>query len=392
MNASRRQFRLLMTAETCSLFGDQLLGVALPLAVFDRLGATAAVGILLARVVPAAALGLVGGALADRLDRRRLFVVIALLRALVLLPLLAWPHGGLALVVAVVVGLTSAGQVAGPAVGASLPAVVSPEDLPSANARLAARTVLVGLAAPTVGALLYARQGLSAVVWVDVAMCLLTAVLARGLSLGEHRASASGLVADLRDGVSQLLSDPLLRRLIVVVGVALVGLGVELAVLVPFLRGTLHASAPMVGALTASQALGGLLGAIAVPRIARRWQPQTLIRIGVLGLPAAVLGFLVSREPWQAVPGVVLSGVLVTMLSAGAQTYLQLTVPRTHIGRVLGAIGSLFGLASVLGTGLAALLTQVLPLRGCLAVAAAVEVVAVLVYVLHAPTRRTVEL
>ncbi|HVB27848.1 MAG TPA: MFS transporter, partial [Mycobacteriales bacterium] len=384
---ARRQFRLLMTAETLSLFGDQLLGVALPLYVFDHLGgAPASVMILLARVVPQGLLGVWGGAIADRVNRRRLFIGVGLLRALLVLPLFAVAHGGLALAAAVVVGLAASGQLAGPAVGASLPAIVSPADLPSANARLAARTVLVSLVAPTLGALLYAGPGLRTLVVVNVALYLLSSVVARALDLPEQHQEShpGGLVADMADGVRVLFLNPLLRRLLGVVVVAMFGLAVELAVLVPFVRGVLHGSPTSVGALTTVQAIGGLAGAVAVPLIARRLNSRALIHIGVLGLPLAALGFLVSRHVWQAVPGVALAGLLVTMLSAGAQTYLQLTVPRTHIGRVLGVIGSAFGLASMAGTGLAAVLTHVLALRDCLKVAAAIELVAVLIWTLRA--------
>lgn len=60
----------------------------------------------------------------------------------------------------------------------------------------------------------------------------------------------------------------------------------------------------------------------------------------------------------QTVPGGLLAGLLVTVLSAGAQTYLQLTVPRTHTGRVPGVMASAFGLASMACTALLAVLIR----------------------------------
>ncbi|WP_346927656.1 MFS transporter [uncultured Arthrobacter sp.] len=387
----RRQFRLLMTAETLSLFGDQLLGVALPLYAFDHLGgATASVMILLARVIPLGLLGVWGGVVADRVDRRRLLVAVGLLRAALVLPLLALGGGGLVLMIAVVFGLAASGQLAGPAVGASLPAVVSPEDLPSANARLAARTVLVGLLAPTLGAVVYAGPGLTAVLVLNVMLYVLGSAVARMLELPQSKreGSGAGLVADLVVGVRVLAVDPMLRWLLVVVTVAMFGLAVELAVLVPFIREVLDGSPTAVGALTTVQAVGGLFGAALVPVIARRRGPQFLIQVGVLGLPVAAIGFLASQRVWQAVPGVLMAGVLVTVLYAGAQTYLQRTVPTAYLGRVLGVIASAFGLASMAGTGLAAALTQVMSLRDCLKVAAAVELAAVLVWTMRSAAVR----
>lgn len=376
-----------MTAETLSLFGDQLLGVALPLYVFDHLGgATASVAVLLARVVPLGLLGVWGGAMADRTDRRRLLVTVGLLRAAMVLPLLFVAGGGLGLVLVVVVGLTATAQLAGPAVGASLPAVVSPEDLPSANARLAARTVLVGMLAPTLGAVVYTGPGLVAVVVLNALLYALSGVVAWALRLPVQSAPHEpGLLAGMGAGIRLLLADAVLRRLLVVVIVAMMGLAVELAVLMPFIRGVLHGTPTEVGVLTTMQAVGGLLGAVLVPVIARRRGARALIGIGILGLPMAALGFLVSQVVWQAVPGVLLAGLLVTVLAAGAQTHLQTTVPSTHLGRVLGAVSSAFGIASMVGTGLAVVLTHVVSLRVCLTVAAAVELVAVLLWLVRPP-------
>jgi MFS family permease len=379
----RRQFRVLMTAETLSLLGDQLLGVALPLFAFDHLGgASASVLVLLTRMVPSALLGVWGGVVADRVDRRRLFLAACLLRAGLVLPLLGAPHGGLPLVLLVVVALVALAQLAGPAVGASLPSVVSPETLPSANARLTARTVLLGLAAPTLGALVYARAGLQAVVLVNVGLYLLSGAVARLLRLPApaRPEGRPGVLADLAGGVRLLTDDPVLGRLILVVSVAMLGLGVELAVVVPFVRDTLHGSSVSVGQLSTVHALGGLVGAVTVPRLVRRLDPLGLIRIGVLGLPAAAAGLLVSQQVWHAAPGMLLAGLLMTLLSTGATTHLQRAVPDTHLGRVLGVIGSTLGLASAAGAGGARLLTHLVPLRDCLAVAAGIELLGVLLW------------
>jgi hypothetical protein len=293
------------------------------------------------------------------------------------------------LAIAVVVGLAASGQLAGPAVGASLPAVVRPEELPSANARLAARTVFVGLLAPMIGAAVYARFGLTAVVYANVILYLLGAMVARFLQLPRivRENAGAGIVAEMTAGVRILFADRLLRRLLFVVTVAMFGLAVELAVLVPFVRGVLHGSSLAVGALTSVQAIGGLVGAVAVPSIARRYGPWILIQVGILGLPMSALSFLVSYRVFQAVPGVLLAGLLVTVLFAGAQTYLQIVVSSTHLGRVLGAIGSAFGLASVAGTGLAVVLTRVISLRDCFRVAAVIELLAVLIWAVRTPPR-----
>src|SRR6201995_5108229 len=84
-------FRYLLSALAVSQVGDWLYNLALVTLVYSRThsalwaGATTA-----ARVVPIVALGPLGGALADRFDRRRLMIacdVIRLARMLLLAPL-----------------------------------------------------------------------------------------------------------------------------------------------------------------------------------------------------------------------------------------------------------------------------------------------------------------
>src|SRR5438552_18344088 len=66
-----RDFRLLWFGQLVSLTGRQLTTVALPYQVFKLTGSTLDVGLIgLVQVVPLIVLSIVGGAIADRWDRR----------------------------------------------------------------------------------------------------------------------------------------------------------------------------------------------------------------------------------------------------------------------------------------------------------------------------------
>src|SRR6476620_3941818 len=69
----RREFRLLVTGQVTSDFGSEITFVALPYQCFQLTHSTVAVGLLgAAEFVPILLLALLGGALADAFDRRRL--------------------------------------------------------------------------------------------------------------------------------------------------------------------------------------------------------------------------------------------------------------------------------------------------------------------------------
>src|SRR5215217_8466291 len=84
----RRDFRLLLAGQAVSLAGSMITFVAVPFQVYELTGSSAAVGLLgLAELVPILLLALVGGALADAFDRRRLVLLSEAGSALVALAL-----------------------------------------------------------------------------------------------------------------------------------------------------------------------------------------------------------------------------------------------------------------------------------------------------------------
>jgi MFS family permease len=375
-----------MVAQTLSLVGDQLLAIALPLWVFDQTGSAAATaGAGLCRVLPLALLGAVGGAVVDRSRRRRLLVVTTALRGAAAAPLLlvGWTAVPLAMVFGVVAVLACIGQVSGPAVGASLPAVVSPADLPRANAQLAARTVLVQLSAPALGALLYQSHGLVPVVAVNIGLYGLATLVWLALPLRVPTPSSRNrLLGDAIDGFGVVRRDAVLSRLLAAASLAFIGLSLALALLIPFVRSELRAPARAVGLLTTTEAVGALFGSCVLPALRRQRGESFLLRIGMLGLPAATVGLVISRNVVQALPGLFCAGLLLTFLTTGLQIHVQANIKGTHLGRVLGIVMTAVGLATVVGSGLALALPGVLSLRACLLVAAAIEVAGVALYLL----------
>src|SRR5215469_14694436 len=78
-----RDFRLLFTSQTVSFFGSMMSFVVLPVQMYQITHSSLAVGMLgVAEFVPLIMMGLVGGALADYFDRRRMVQVSELSLAL----------------------------------------------------------------------------------------------------------------------------------------------------------------------------------------------------------------------------------------------------------------------------------------------------------------------
>jgi MFS family permease len=72
-----RDFRRLWCGQAVSLFGTMITTAALPFQVFDQTGSSLAVGLLgAAELVPLLVCAVVGGSLADRIDKRRLLLAV----------------------------------------------------------------------------------------------------------------------------------------------------------------------------------------------------------------------------------------------------------------------------------------------------------------------------
>ena len=154
-----RSFRRLLAALAVSQLGDWLYNVALLAFVFDRTHSAAWLGATtVARVLPVVLLGPLAGILGDRFDRRVVMVASDLARVGAMLGLVAVARYGLPLVLvpALAAFATAAGSPYPSCVAASLPRLLSRDELPAANAARAAIGPLAVIVGPALGAVLLA--------------------------------------------------------------------------------------------------------------------------------------------------------------------------------------------------------------------------------------------
>jgi MFS family permease len=166
-----RDFRLVFASRTVTMFGSQASEVALLVQARQITGSAVAVGLLGAvELVPLAVFGLYGGALADRLDRRRLIrwceaglgCCAALLVINASLPRpRAWP---LYLIAAVMMALAALQR---PSLEASVPRIVARDQLTAAAALLSLSANASLIVGTTLGGLLATWPGPQAVYILD---------------------------------------------------------------------------------------------------------------------------------------------------------------------------------------------------------------------------------
>ncbi|MBY8873515.1 MFS transporter [Micromonospora sp. PLK6-60] len=346
-----RDYRLLWWAAVASRFGDALRTPALALLAATLTRDPRAIAVVtVAGQLPPLLFGLLGGAYADRWDRRRTMAAVDAARAAVvaaLAVLVAGGRAGVATVAAVAALLATLGALFDAASFAVLPALVPPGALPVANGRLQAGTAVAGgfLGAPLAG-LLFAVSaavpfGLNALTFVLAALLVL-AIVPAPPATGRSR---EPVWRSAWAGVRWLRRDRVLWALALVTAGSNVAISGITAVLVLYALEVLRVPPAAYGLFAAGAVVGGLLGALGAGRLAARFGTLGALRGVLLGQSVALAGFAAARHP---VAGAVALGCFA---AGGAvwnslwSAYGQRHVPARLLGRV-GAAQRVVGLAA----------------------------------------------
>jgi len=359
------RFWRLWSAAAVSAAGDGLRLTALPLLAATATRDPRAVAMVTAAgFLPWPLFGLLGGAVADRVDRVRAMWAVDGVRALVLAAFAVLVAAGgpppVVALVALAFLLGAAETVFDNAASALLPALVPRTQLASANARLFTVQTLAGqLLGPAAGGVLFALAAPLPLA-LDAASFLLAAVLVATLPRahrlgggGQERRRWSGLRGQLREGLAWLWGQPDLRTLAAVTATLAAVSGALLALLVLYAAEVLGLGARGYGLLFGCFALGSLAGALSAPALLTRARAgQLLLASTTITAPIfAVLG-LISRAP-------VAAGALLTLgLAVGAwnitvTTVCQTLVPNPLLGRVSSAYRASALTATTAGAALA---------------------------------------
>jgi MFS family permease len=169
----RREFRRLWIGNAISFFGSEVTYVAIPYQTYQLTQSTLAVGLVaLCELVPLLTLAVVGGAIADAVDRRRLMLAteVGLVVCSLGLALNAWvarPRVWPLYVLATLI--TAFAALGSPALRSLTPRLVPAEQLPAASLLNSAYSNFAAVGGPAVAGLLIAGIGLTATYLVDVA-------------------------------------------------------------------------------------------------------------------------------------------------------------------------------------------------------------------------------
>lgn len=347
-----RSFRWLFGSVLASNLGDGILVAAGPLLVASQTRDPFVVAsAFFLQKLPWLLFGVVAGALVDRLDRRLVIVTVDLLRALVLLVLVAFLVSGTVTVAVVLVTLFLLGtaETFADIVSATLVVgMVERSDLGVGNARLHAGFILSNqFAGPPLGAFLFA-VGWSLPFGTAIACSLLSATLVARISLRPQapRDPDRSMRAEIAEGMRWLWQHPAVRTLAITIVLFNVTFGAAWGVLVLYSQERLGMSEAGFGLLMTSAAVGGLLGTSAYGWLERTVGLADLMRIGLVLETLTHLGLALTTSQYVAMAVLLVFGAHAFVWHTTVQTVRQRSVPYELQGRVgsVYMIGSFTGL------------------------------------------------
>lgn len=334
-----RDFRLLLTGQTVSSFGNSISNVAVPFQLLALGASPLQLGITVAiETVAAVAFLLLGGAVADRWQRRTLILasdavagaVVSILAVLSASGTLRIEH-----IYVAAVFLGAAEAFLSPAFNAIIAELVPPEILRAGNAaRLLSRSA-ARIAGPTVGGLVVAFISPAAAFAIDAltfAFSFGTLLFARP----DRRtiAPASSIVAEIREGFGYVFRYRWLwttTAYFMLVNVAYAG---QSGVMTPLLvRDALGGDARVFGFVNSAYGVGTIVAGIVVAQLAMRRPGRVMFAFEVL---AALSVLAVGLSPTLPVllGAMALMGVSLASSTVIWQSLLQRRVPAQVLGRV----------------------------------------------------------
>jgi MFS family permease len=358
------QFARLWAAKAISYVGDGAALVALVLYAQQTQGRGVSVSALLLASTLPTLLGPLAGALADRVDQRRLMTWAAVAQAL-LYGAMGAAVPAFPMLVALVAAAAVFATVFAPAGRSAVPGLVPSRNLLGANSWMGLALTFQGTIGPVVGAALVAVAGIRGALWGNALSFAVCAALVRALPPLPPDATGTdgvGLVRGTGQGLRYTLRHPVARVLVIGLGLGVMFAAVDDVALVFLARDDLGAGSVGYGALVSVYGVGLALGSLALMR-AHAGRAVGAFGLGLLltgcgGLATGLAPVLLVAAVAQAVAGIG-NGLEVV----ASDTVVQRSVPRSHRGRVFGVVGAATLLGAAVARGLGGVLVDLTSAR-----------------------------
>ncbi len=336
-----RQFVMILTASFVSNVGRWMQQVVLGIFAWELTESpTFTTRVIFAQFVPMLLLAIVGGTVADSIDRRKLLIGTQLWQAIWALILAAMVFDGdiEQLTLLGVVFLTGLAQAFfGPAFSAVLPTLVGRENLAQAISLNSTQINASRVIGPAIGAWLATSYEVWLVFAINGASYLVIITALFFVALPPQRAAVGSAVERLTSGLRIAARAEQIRRpLLVMATFALLCLPfIGLMPVIAELSLGTDAKSTAYGILYGAFGLGAVVGAASVSTVLRSIDSQTIVRLALAGFAVSLATLAVLRSIGWAYPAVFMLGMFYFAMPTALTTFMQLHLADEIRGRIM---------------------------------------------------------
>lgn len=353
MKGNNKNIIYLMLGQFISVFGGAILRFALSLFVLDVTGRADVFATVLAISSIPVLFAPIGGAIADRYDRKMLMVLMDVANAIIaaLLFLVIGTSESILAIGFLIFVLSIVGSFDTPVVGASIPLLVEEDQLEKINGLSNGILQLSNVVAPIIGGIFYGLVGAKMLVGSSIVFFIAAAVIESFLKIPfEKRIETSKsvvqiLTADLKDGFREVKNNRVIFKTIIMAASVNFALTSFFIVGLPvILRMTLQANDTMYGVGMAVFSLSSIIGAVFAGPLTKNIKFNNFYRVFTLsGIALLIMNILLSATStsvgfivviiMEIVIGMMLSAISIYMI-----TLIQRITPKNNLGKVMATV------------------------------------------------------
>lgn len=359
-----RNFTLMILAQFISIFGNSLQRFALSLYILDLTGSAAIFATILSvTLIPQILLAPFGGAIADRFNKKHIMIVldtlcgILLILFALLLPTTSSPVPVIGFLMCTFAVMQS---IYDPSVRASIPVMVTENNLTSANSVVSQVSALSNLAAPVAAGFLYGAFGIEVIFILNIISFLFSAGMEVFLSIPYTRQKLAGMpliifAHDIKSSLSFLIHEKRILFYMLLVACSFnLFLSPIYSIGLPYMEKIIFGvSDQLYGISEGFVGLGMITGALLTGKLSKKI-PITKLYYYFFTLVILIIGMGCTTLPLIRGTGTVsylsygiftflgfLFSICLAIIDILCITFLQLETPAEIMGKVMALVTSL---------------------------------------------------
>ena len=335
-----RDYRLLFFGQLVSVLGTMITHVAIQYQIYQRTNSTAAVGLLgVIQLLPLSISGFIGGAVADKYDRKKIIVIAESLLALSSAGLFVTaivPSTPVYTLYFIAAFASFLGGFHQPALSALTPRIIEPDEIPAVSALSGLRGTTGMIVGPSLAGIILASLGLEWTYGIDAAsfgVSITSVLFIRKKFQAERTHAAQSTIAQIKEGMHYAWKRPVL------IGTYCVDI-VSMMCAFPFplfpAIAQQYGGARAMGMLFSASAVGSFIASISSGWIADVKRHGRTIALAAIGWCVGIALAGISNQLWLVLFFLALAGFSDMISAMFRQIVWNQTIPDTVRGRMAG--------------------------------------------------------